>query len=55
MKNFLSIIVILFGLSFLSSCNPDSISELEYEETESTGHGEVGDPDDNDEEEEVGG
>lgn len=55
MKKILAIGLFLVGLSFFGSCNPDSIADQQYDETEATGHGEVGDPKDQDDEDEVGG
>ncbi|WP_156169276.1 hypothetical protein [Kordia jejudonensis] len=55
MKKSIVFILLALGLFFIKGCTPDNISEDETIEIQATGHGEVGDPDDNDEEEEVGG
>ncbi|WP_157559950.1 hypothetical protein U8527_07065 [Kordia algicida OT-1] len=45
----------MFGLSFINGCTPNNLTDEETIEFQATGHKEVGDPDDQDDEDEVGG
>lgn len=55
MKKVAVSMVLMMGILFINGCTPENITEDESIEIQATGHGEVGDPDDNDEEEEIGG